>query len=122
MPAFLLQVTILADVLGVAVLKLELRDLERKQSVRGIVIQWQRILIQLITDKEKKKMKKGMTLFEIAEIVGVPVVDLSAETVEQAAAKGLITNEQKEHLRAELKRSDDMRIMPIGRIRRADQL
>jgi len=49
-----------------------------------------------------KKRRKKMKLSEIARKVGVPVVNLNSQAIEEAMEKGAITSGQAHELQAEL--------------------
>lgn len=63
-----------------------------------------------------------MRLSEIAEKVGVPVVDLSQKSISQAVKDGRITKREGKDLSAELKKADEIWANPIKGVPVAESL
>ncbi|MFH0955714.1 MAG: hypothetical protein V1801_00655 [Candidatus Falkowbacteria bacterium] len=61
-----------------------------------------------------KKEEEKMTLSEIAEKVGVPVVSLTLKSIQNAREAGKITRTQEENLLAELKKADGIWKNPVA--------
>lgn len=63
-----------------------------------------------------------MKLSEIAEKVGVQVVDLSSESIKRAVEKGVISRKYGEKLLAELKVADGIWKSPVSGVESAKRL
>jgi len=63
-----------------------------------------------------------MKLSEIAEKVGVPIVNLSSGSIERAIKEGIISRKQGERLLAELKKVDGIWENPVPGAANAESL
>ena len=63
-----------------------------------------------------------MKLSEIAEKVEVPVVNLSAESIERAVKAGIISRKNGENLLTELKKADGIWENPVPGVKVAEHL